>query len=408
MMRKLGFTVALLCLSSPALAEEPVKSKFDLSIGGYVKLDYAYNSAKLNSPKLIPQIPAGGTANALKDESTFTARESRLWFKAKGPDAFGAKTGAHLEVDLYGGGSSVNNETGTLRIRHAYGTLDWEKTHILFGQTWDIFGPAAANTVDFSVNGFSGTPNSPRIAQLRLTQDLMNDGVNKLSLMLGLQNPQQEFSSLSANSYGPATNAAGRLTFESNLMGNAPGTGGKALKPLQAMLFGETGTEKITGNKAVDIYGYGIYGFVPVLKSSDGKGRTMTLSLETQAYIAAGLGDQQATGTSLVGTAPGLKAARGFGLYAQTIFYPTQELGITAGYGRRQSMDYDSLNKSAASAGERYNQLIYANLAYDLNEAIRVATEYEHATTRYNVKPTGATSELGKANIFRLALYYFF
>ena len=405
---KLGLTAVLLCVSSPALAEEVVKSKFDLSIGGYVKLDYAYNSVKLNSPKLIPQIPAGGTANAQKDESIFTARESRIWFKVKGPDTFGAKTGAHLEFDLYGGGSSVNNETGTLRIRHAYGTLDWEKTHVLFGQTWDIFGPAAANTVDFSVNGFSGTPNAPRVAQLRVTQDLMNDGANKLSLMLGLQNPQQEFSSLTANSYGPATNAAGRLTFESNVMGAAPGIGGKALKPLQAMLFGEAGTEKVMGSKAVNVYGYGIYGFVPVLKSSNDKERAMTMSLETQAYIAAGLGDQQATGTSLVGTAPNMNAARGFGLYAQTIFYPTQNLGITAGYGRRQSLDYDSLNKTAANAGERYNQLIYTNLAYDLSDAIRVATEYEYATTRYNVKPTGASSDLGKANVFRMAFYYFF
>ncbi|KAB0671497.1 hypothetical protein F6V30_02650 [Oryzomonas sagensis] len=403
-----GLSAVALLLASPAMADEPVKSKFDLSIGGYVKLDYAYNSVKLNSPKLIPQMPAGGTASAQKDESTFTARESRLWFRAKGPDAFGAKTGSLVEVDFYGGGSSVNNETGTLRIRHAYGTLDWDTTHILFGQTWDIFGPAAANTVDFSVNGFTGTPNCPRVAQLRVTQDLAKNQDNKLSLMLGLQNPQQEYSTLTPNSYGPAVNAAGRLIYESKALGVAPGIGGKALQPLQVTLFGEAGTQKVTGNKAINVYGYGIYGFVPLLKSANGKNRAMTLSLETQAYIAAGLGDQQATGASTTGTLPNMSAARGFGVYGQLIFYPLQDMGVTAGYGRRQSMDYDSLGKTASAAGERYNQLIYANLAYDLNAAVRVATEYEFASTRYNVKPTGANSELGKANIYRLALYYYF
>lgn len=399
--------VAIL-FASPSFADEPVKSKFDLSMGGYVKLDYAYNSAKLGSGKLPPQMPADGTANAKKDESIFTARESRMWFKANGPDLSGAKTAALIEFDFYGGGAAVNNETGTLRMRHAYGTLDWEKTQVLFGQTWDIFGPAAANTVDFSNGAFTGTPNAPRIPQVRVTRELHRGDNDKWSLMLGLQNPQQEYSTLTPNSYGPAVNVAGRLTYENSLMGVAPGIGGKRMKPFQLCLFGEAGNQKVTGSDSVNVYGYGIYAFVPIVKSANGKDRSKTVSLETQAYMAAGLGDQQATGASLVGSAPNLSAARGYGAYGQVIFYPTENVGITTGFERRQSLDYSSLSRSAATPGERYNQLIYANAAYDLNPAVRVATEYEHASTGYSVKPTGATNDQGQANIVRLAAYYYF
>jgi hypothetical protein len=54
------------------------------------------------------------------------------------------------------------------------------------------------------------------------------------------------------------------------------------------------------------------------------------------------------------------------------------------------------------------------NLAYDLNAAIRVAAEYQKLSTEYgNVKdvPGGNLAGLtdsGRADIIRLAAYYFF
>ena len=72
--------------------------------------------------------------------------------------------------------------------------------------------------------------------------------------------------------------------------------------------------------------------------------------------------------------------AKGYGVAGQAIFYPTQDLGITGGYQRRNAYNY--ANYTAANF-EKTNELIYGNVAYDLNAAVRVAAEYEHAKTDY-------------------------
>jgi len=86
------------------------------------------------------------------------------------------------------------------------------------------------------------------------------------------------------------------------------------------------------------------------------------------------------------------------------IFYPTQELGITAGYGRRGAINY--ANYTAADF-QKYSEQYYANLSYDLNAAVRVMTEYQHLETAYG-RPATGTHNVGTANVFRLAAFYFF
>ena len=130
----------------------PVQSKFNLSIGGFIKLDYAHNSVNFGKAgSLSPgsgAIAKKGSTYDRQEQSIFTARQSRIWLKVGGPGFLGAKTGALIEVDFYGDASAAN-ESPQVRMRHAYATIDWPKTQLLFGQTWDIFGPMAANTQDF-------------------------------------------------------------------------------------------------------------------------------------------------------------------------------------------------------------------------------------------------------------------
>jgi hypothetical protein len=210
--------------------------------------------------------------------------------------------------------------------------------------------------------------------------------------------------------YGSMVNTAGQIMFSSKALGVSPGFMGLGMNPLQVGVFGIYGNEKIAGSKAVDIYGYGFYGFVPLIKSGDGKGRAMTLSLETQATMVAGLNVPSATSIATVGPTNNRSAAKGYTLYGQLKFYPIQELGITAGYGRRGAIDYDAYRATttAATTFQKYNELSYANLTYDLNAAIRLATEFEHHVTQYDSKTTTVSSNYGQNNVFRLAAYYFF
>jgi hypothetical protein len=64
---------------------------------------------------------------------------------------------------------------------------------------------------------------------------------------------------------------------------------------------------------------------------------------------------------------------------------------------------------------QRSSSEIYGNVSYDFNAAVRVMAEYQHMETLYGasatINPVGgnATStQLGSANIFRVAAFYFF
>lgn len=464
-----GFLAAGLLLASPVIAQEvpqatapayncdfqpscevspgvygkissPVISKFNLSIGGFVKLDYAYNSVNFGSyGALTPgsgAIPKTTSLQGQADQSIFTARQSRFWLKVAGPGFLGAKTNALIEVDFYGTPADAA-ESPQIRMRQAWGSIDWANTSVLFGQAYDVFGPMVASTIDFRSGAAFGTPNNPRVPQLRVTQKINLNPENSLKLVVGLQDPNQNGNNnaggtLATGSFGTAVNVAGQAMWVSKALGVAPGYWGLPMNSLTAGLFGLYGSEKVilgnTGNKAVDSWGYGIYTFVPILKSKDGRSRAMTMSFEGQAYLAANMAFNSATADTIVGTTANPKAAKGYGVAGQVIFYPTQDLGITAGYQRRNAYNYNdyltrnvtlaTLPSAVTLTGQNYiksSTNVFVNVSYDLNAAIRISAEYQNVNTQYGNstdKPTSTslagTSGTGTANIGRLAFLYFF
>lgn len=425
------------CEVAPGLygkISSPVQSKFNLSIGGFVKLDYAYNSVNFGkSGSVAPNsgaIPKSGSTAGNQEQSIFTARQSRFWLKVGGPQFLGAKTNALIEVDFYGD-PSLANEGPQIRMRHAYASLDWQKTQILFGQTWDIFGPMAANTQDFRHGSPYGLPNNPRVPQIRLTQRVDLDQSNALRLVVGVQDPNQNDNNNTmtqsgvSNNVGSAVNVAAQAMWVSKALGTAPGFWGLSMNSLTAGFFGLFGSQKATlatGDKSVDSWGYGFYSFVPILKSTDGRSRVMTMALEAEAYMAANMAFSNATSINFIGnTAVDPHAAKAFGMGAQLIFYPTQELGISAGYLRRNAYNFGDyantlVNGSSITNYQKYNTNVFANISYDLNAAVRLAAEYEYLNTHYGNNLTAAStntsfnsnSASGSANIFRIAMLYFF
>lgn len=78
---------------------------------------------------------------------------------------------------------------------------------------------------------------------------------------------------------------------------------------------------------------------------------------------------------------------------------------LAAGYGRRNAYNYASY--TGISNFQKSSSNLYANVAYDLNAAIRVAAEYQNLNTQYGNNSAG-TSGTGTANVARLAAFYFF
>ena len=418
----------------------PVQSKFKLSVGGFVRLDYAYNSVNLGTGGFQSPdgtVPSKGlgrndSSNAAnQNQSILTARTSRLWFKSTGPDFLGAKTAAMIEGDFVGDASAAT-ESPMFRLRLAHATLDWKNVQLLFGEEWDIFGPMVASSIDFRNGTAYGTPNSQRVPQIRVKTKLELNSDNAVNLVLGVQDPNQLGNNQSAatGSYGPGVNVAGQLSLVSKSLGTAPGFYGYSLRPFTATLFGLYGSEKAASNDShsIDSYGYGLYTFVPLLSSPDGKTRRGSVSFEGEAYGAANMAFNHATAQAVVGT-PGVAAtqsaaavpgisnvfnpngkqspAKGLGYAAQLIAYPTQDLGITLGYGTRIARDYDSY--AGYANFQDSTSSLYANLAYDLNAAVRVATEYQHLNTKYgNANGVVGANAAGNDNTIRFVALYFF
>lgn len=409
----------------------PATSKFKLTIGGFVQLDYAYNSTNLGNRGAeappngaVPSKDIAGTgANsatfANQDQSIVTARASRIWLRGEGPAFLGAKTGVLIEGDFYGNESS-SAESPMFRMRKAYATLDWETVQLLFGQNWDIFGPMVAATLDLKNGSDFGAPNI-RVPQIKLTWKPRLDDDYSLDLIVGVQDPSQFGNSLSeaTGSYGPGVNFAGEAKLVSTKLGTAPGFYGVVMKPLTAGFFGLYGAERApsNANRPLDSWGYGLYAFVPVLASKDGKCRTGAVSFEGEAYMAANMQFNHATAAAVVGTPPRISStfdpsgnqapAKGFGYIAQLIYYPAQDLGFTVGYGSRNAYNYGSY--AGIANFQKSSAELYVNVVYDINAAIRLASEYQNLNTQYgNVNGVPGAAATGSDSTVRFVAYYFF
>jgi hypothetical protein len=415
-----------------------VTSKFNFSLGGYVKLDYAYNSVNLGQNGIITPITGaipsksinGTAANsatfANQQQSIFSLKQSRIWFKADGPGFAGAKTGAFLEMDFYGDNSAAA-ESPQPRLRHAYGTIDWPNTQVLFGQYWDMFAPMIASTEDFRTAAPQGAPYGPRVPQIRLTQKFNLDSDHLIKAVFALQDPNQFGDNQAAvtGEYGPNLNYAAQLFYINKTLGVAPGYMALSMNPFTVGLFGLYGNGKApsNANRSLDSWGYGMYTFVPVHKSKNGIDRTGTVAFEGQAYAAANLAYGGATAISVTGTTPtggtpgavsntfdpagNQRPARNWAYIAQLKYFPTQDLGITAGYGTRYT--FDNTDFAGIPNFQRQSQQVWTNVTYDINAAIRLATEYQNIQTKYgNVNGVAGSNATGVDNTIRLCAYYFF
>jgi hypothetical protein len=103
-----------------------------------------------------------------------SARQTRLGLRIEGPRVWKARLTGVLEGDFFGGFPSIGigENFGVVRLRLAYGRLDWAKTTIVAGQDWMVFAPV--NPVSIVSAGIpemaaAGNPWA-RLPQVRIEQ----------------------------------------------------------------------------------------------------------------------------------------------------------------------------------------------------------------------------------------------
>lgn len=169
-MKKVYLVFLLALISSNLIAQS---GDWGINFHGFVKGDYMFDSRQTVSAReghflLYPASEVldanGEDINAVPNFNILSI-QSRLKGVITGPDLLGAKASAVIEAAFFGQSDATIN---TLRLRHAFIKLDWEKTTLLLGQYWhpmfitDIF----PGTVSFN----TGVPFQPfsRNPQIRL------------------------------------------------------------------------------------------------------------------------------------------------------------------------------------------------------------------------------------------------
>jgi hypothetical protein len=114
-------------------------SRWDLTLGGFIKFDTGYATQGVNADYNKAAQGSYGIYEGREDEysSMFGAGgETRLNFAIKGPDAWGAKTSGFVEAEFRG----QSGDYGELNLRHAFMKMKWANDTLTIGQTWQGWG----------------------------------------------------------------------------------------------------------------------------------------------------------------------------------------------------------------------------------------------------------------------------
>lgn len=179
MINQMRFKFILIALLIPVFiyAQEGEKEKAKISLSGFVKADYIFDSRQniegregfyIAYPK--PKVyDANGIDINDHPSSNQYGMTSRLGFKADGITVLNAKSMAYIEGDFTGPSNAHNN---TLRLRHAYIKLDWKSNSLLVGQYWHPNDVPEMIPKILSLNTGAPMHSFSRGPQIRFTQNI--------------------------------------------------------------------------------------------------------------------------------------------------------------------------------------------------------------------------------------------
>ena len=181
-MKKIILSFVSLLLVSSSFAQ--IKG-FDYKFYGQIRGDIFYNSrANVETvdglfymyPKDKSFDANGEDLNASANGSMY-AFYTRLGLNVNGPMLGKAKTSAKVEFDFRGSGSTLS----VVRLRHAYLNLDWGKSSLLVGQTWNpLYGDVSPQILNLNMGApFQAFGRAPQLRYryedggLRLTASML-------------------------------------------------------------------------------------------------------------------------------------------------------------------------------------------------------------------------------------------
>jgi hypothetical protein len=119
-------------------------SKYRMRLSGIVLLNLFGNGGRVDNVD-FPAFSYSRSAHSSGGSIGASLRQSQIGFEVFGPQVFGARTKADLQIDLGGGFTPIPNgvNAGLLRLRTGTMRLDWDKTSIVAGQDGLFFSPTS-------------------------------------------------------------------------------------------------------------------------------------------------------------------------------------------------------------------------------------------------------------------------
>ena len=423
-MKKFVVIALALLLAVPALSfAGSATSKWDVTIGGFVKFDMGYeDQAQGADYRRAERSSYRGIQNFADEYGNFYSAggETRLNFLINGPEGWGAKTSAFVEGEFRGATSGDNY--GAFSLRHAFMKMQWASDTLTIGHTWQKWGylPTYSNIL-LGVNMLSAFQKGSRQPQI-MWEHKFNKNVG---FAFGIISPTNSLGTpRGANvvdnyTISPYPFTEGELFYTSDACGkigrwqmlfSVSGFYGKYKAPQVETTVAPV-TVRFT-DKNVDAWGLAFKTFIPIIPEKKGN-KAGALSLSGQAFATQNpswymgplsIGPYQRRDGSYA--APLL-----VGGWGQVTYHFTDKLFISGWYGNMAYKMSERYMRSATGRNQVQSEQQYiVNLSYDVNPAMRFGIEYDRINTRYGWYTAAPTSldRTGTLNSVRIGAWYFF
>jgi|CZKU01.1.fsa_nt_gi hypothetical protein len=420
-----------------------------LTIYGFAEGDMMGDSTRSFNDGLNSNVLAhNGTQAGDNARLQFTARNSRVGFKANAPEIGGIRSSGVLEFDLFGNQPTINGAGGAgntteaayfnnaaFRVRHAYVRLEDDYVDVVAGQAYHLLG--WQNYFFGATCAFLGLPNElfNRTIQLRLSHTFGSDPVN-------FDVAAAAFRSVQRDSAIPDFEGGLRLAFNKWKGITTPGSGGTGALPAAIGLSALARAFKVNQyNAAAQAPGLTAMGWaaagdvlIPIIPVMDSTDRGNALTLTGEGVIGQGDADQYtgmtaganvpanlpAPAGSAAGTTgaaytpdidPGLVAFtpsggiqpikwKSFLVGLQYYLPPTGRVFVSGNFSEGHSDNIASLFPGSTKV---FQSSLYAdgNIFYDITPAARVGVSYQY------VKQTFTDNTSAYNNRFEMTWLYF-
>jgi hypothetical protein len=375
-------------------------SHFPIQLYGTVLWNSFYNTGGTN----VEDIPLVASKVGTDPNGNFgmTVRQSRFGLRYDGgPEIFGGKLSGDVEVDLLGGAAALTNGVNMdlIRLRLAYGRVDWTNLSMEAGQDWAVFSPLNPTSfASFAIPAMS-TSGNPWIRSPQVRFEWRSDPghATRLLLQTALLDPNvgdnpttvvdARTPGIGERGRGPAVESRLALTGKVDDRDASVGFSGH---------YGRgdnVGTlNGVTVGRPVDSWGVNLDYTLPVSKY---------FALTGEAFTGRALGlFSVSSGQSVlaVGTV-GEHGVLASGGWAQAQFNINKKWQINLAYGLESDEGYNLITGSRAK-----NQTYMTNLVYKFSPHITWAWEWRRLLTKYQNQQTLNAN----INVGNMAIAYVF